>query len=291
MKRIALLLALLAVAVGPARAQVNGITAELQLAQDQYLPDEDLQLSVKITNRSGQPVIFGHDSNWITFSIIGENNYVAHKISEMPDTGQFTLLSGQTGAWPLNPTPYYDFRRQGHYRIGATIRISQWNNAVIPCRSANFTVANGLPLHGLVNLQFGVPPPPGVSNALPEIRNYSLIKVAYLDNLKLYFRLTDANGRTLRVFPLSGMLSFSEPEAQMDRDNNLHVLMQTGARSFTYSVVTPEGRLFARQTYEYGSTRPVLRGTGDGGIFVMGGWRRLSDSDLPPPAAESARSQ
>jgi hypothetical protein len=143
----------------------------------------------------------------------------------------------------------------------------------------------------MANLQFGVPPPPGVSNAPPEIRGYSLIKVAYLDKLKLYFRLTDANGRTLKVFPLSGMLSFSEPEAQMDRFNNLHVLMQTGARSFTYSVVSPEGRLIASQTHDYSSTRPVLRTADDGGIFVAGGRRRLSNNDIPPPAAESARSQ
>ena len=67
--------------------------------------------------------------------------------------------------------------------------------------------------------------------------------------------------------------------------------MQTGARSFTYSVVSPEGRLIARQTHEYGATRPVLRATGDGGIFVGGGQRRFSESDFPPPAAESDRSQ
>lgn len=284
------MLALLAVAAGPACAQFNGITADLQLTQDQYLPGEDLQLKVKITNRSGQPLSFAHDNTWITFNIIGENNFIVPKTSEMPVTGEFTLLSGQSGALALNPTPYFDFRRPGHYRIGATIKIPQ-GNLEIPCKSASFTVANGLPLHGRVNLQFGVPPPPGVSNAVPEVRNYSLIKVAYLDELKLYFRLTDGDGRTLKVFPLSRMLSFSEPEAQMDRFNNLHVLVQTGARSFTYSVLTPEGRLIARQTHEYTLTRPVLRGTEDGGIFVGGGGRRLSDSDIPPPSAESARSQ
>jgi hypothetical protein len=290
MKRIALLLSLLALAAGPARAQFHGITAELQVTQDQYLPDEDLKLSVKITNRSGQPVTFGQDDTWINFNIVGENNYLVAKTSEMPVKGEFTLLSGQTGTRPFNPTPFFEFRRQGHYRIGATIKIPQWNME-IPCKSASFTVAEGLPLHGLVNLQFGVPAAAGITNAVPEIRNYSLIKVAYLDELKLYFRLTDGSGRTLRVFPLSGMLSFSEPEAQLDHFNNLHVLMQTGARSFTYSVVSPEGRVIARQTHEYGSSRPSLRAADDGRIYVGGGWRRLSESDIPPSTAESARSQ
>lgn len=77
----------------------------------------------------------------------------------------------------------------------------------------------------------------------------------------------------------------------MDRFNNLHVLMQTGAKSFTYSVVSPEGRLLVRQRHEYTATRPVLRSTDDGGIFVAGGQRRFLETDIPAPAAESARSQ
>jgi hypothetical protein len=291
LKRIGFILCLLTVAVGPARAQIRGISAELELSQDQYLPDEDLQLKVKITNRSGQPVSFGLDDKWISFTIVGENNYIVPRISEMPVAGEFTLLTGQTGERALNPTPYFDFRRQGHYRISAVLRISQWKNLEIPCKSASFTVASGLPIRGRANLQFGVPPPPGVTNALPEVRNYSLIKVAYLDNLKLYFRLTDSNGRTLKVYPLSRMLSFSDPEAQLDRDNNLHVLMQTGARSFTYSIVNTDGRLLTQQIYEYTTTRPELRVTDDGTIFVGGGVRRLSYDGFAPPVAESARGQ
>ncbi|HEX4121634.1 MAG TPA: hypothetical protein VH619_13520 [Verrucomicrobiae bacterium] len=288
MKRFAFLLALLTVAAVPVRAQFNGVTAELQLTQDQYLPGEDLQLKVKIINRSGQPVTFGLDNKWIRFDIVGENNFVVPKMGEMPVKGEFTLLSGQMASLALNPAPYFDFRAPGRYRMGAVITIAQWKQQII-CKPTSFTVANGIPIHGLAELQFGVPPPAGVSNAVPEIRTYSLIKVAYLDQLKLYFRLEDGTGRTLKVFPLSRMLSFSEPEAQMDRFNNLHVLMQTGARGFTYSIISPQGVLLARQTHEYTLSRPVLRGTQDGRIYVAGGQRVFLDSDLPPPSAVTAR--
>ena len=50
-----LLLALLIGLAGTARGQVSGVTAELVLEQDKYLPGEDLQLKVSIANRSGQP--------------------------------------------------------------------------------------------------------------------------------------------------------------------------------------------------------------------------------------------
>jgi hypothetical protein len=71
----------------------------------------------------------------------------------------------------------------------------------------------------------------------------------------------------------------------------LHVLMQTGARAFTYSVVSPFGSLIQRQTFDYGLSRPGLTATDDGRIFVAGGFRRLTENDIPPPGPEAARSQ
>ncbi|MGA2750030.1 MAG: hypothetical protein ABSG59_14755 [Verrucomicrobiota bacterium] len=289
MKRMFFMLALLAATAIQGWAQVEGVTAQLTLEQDQCMPGEDLQLKVKITNRSGQPLTFGRDNNWLTLSIVAENNYIVSKIGDMPETGEFTLLSGQTGTRTFNPTPYFDFRRPGRYRIGATIQVDQWGKE-IACQPVSLVVANGIPLPSFTNLPFGVPPAPGASNSLPEVRHYSLIKVAYLDRLALYFRLTDDSGRTLSVFPLAPMLSFSDPEGQLDRGNNFHVLSQIGARAFGYFVLSPQGRLLLRQTYVYGMGRPTLRNTDDGGVFVAGGQRRVSETDFPAPAPQSARS-
>ena len=289
MLRRFLLLALLAtLAATSVRAQVGGVTAELVLDQEQYLPDEDLQLKVRITNRSGQPLTLGQDDSWISFEIVGERNYLVAKLAPMPVAGEFTLLSGQVGTRALNPTPYFDFRRPGHYRIGATIRLEQWGKT-IDCKPVYITVANGVPLPNLANLQVGLPLPPGVTNALPEMRHFSLLKVAYLDELKLYVRLSDDHDHPLRVFPLARMLSFSVPEAQVDRASNLHVLLQTGARSFTYSVVSPEGRLLVHQMRDYTQTRPTLRITDDAQIYVAGGVRWWAADDVPAPDSANSR--
>jgi hypothetical protein len=290
MRKFAILLILLAAAVPPALAQPNGVTAELQLDQDQYLPDEDLQLRVRIVNRSGQPLVLGADNEWISFQIMGEREYVVSKLGDMPVKGPFTLLSGQTVTRAFNPTPYFGFRRAGHYSIAAIIKIAQWKQQ-IACRPAAFTVSEGMPLANLGNLSFGVPPPPGVTNAAPEVRRYSLVKVTFLDEMKLYFRLTDNGGRTLRVFPLARMVSFGDPEAQLDRANNLHVLFQTGARTFSYSVMDPNGSLLAREYHEYTQTRPSLRLSDDGRIFVAGGRRLLTMNDIPAPDPGTAKSQ
>jgi hypothetical protein len=286
MKKIGLLASLVLLAACPLQAQFNGVTAELKLGQDQYLPGEDLQLKVRIMNRSGQEITLGTDNDWITLSITGDNNIPCAKLAEMPVQGEFSLLSGEVGSKSLNPTPYYEFHRLGRYRITARIRIPQWRQE-ITCKSTTFTIGNGVALPNLANLQFGLPTPPGATNAAPEVRRYSLLKVSYVKELKLYFRLTDDSGKILRVFPISRMTSFSEPEAQIDRYNNLHVLSQTGARSFGYFVLNPEGQWVSRQTYVYTDTRPVLRVDVDGQIFVAGGVRRLSSDDFPAPESAS----
>ena len=157
-----------------------------------------------------------------------------------------------------------------------------------------FTVADATALPDLANLQIGLPPPPGQTNSRPEIRRYSLLKVSYLNELKLYFRLTDTSGYTLRVFPLARMLSFSEPDAQIDRSNNLHVLFQVGARSFGYWTIAPKAACWSARRMITRKRAPKLRVGDDGQVIVAGGVRLIIGSDEPGAGAtepiETARS-
>jgi hypothetical protein len=95
-------------------------------------------------------------------------------------------------------------------------------------------------------------------------------------------RLTDSTGTdVLRVFPIAPMVSFSKPEAQVDRLSNLHVLHQIGAHSFNYSVINPDGETIVRQVHDYTATRPVLRANAEGKISVVGGIRKPTRDDIP----------
>jgi hypothetical protein len=85
------------------------------------------------------------------------------------------------------------------------------------------------------------------------------------------------------VFPIGPLISFSSPEHQIDKSSNLHVLYQTGAKSFNYSVINPDGRLVIRQTHEYTDTRPTLRMDREGRIYVGGGNHRIASDDIPLP--------
>ena len=99
----------------------------------------------------------------------------------------------------------------------------------------------------------------------------------------LHVRVTDAvEGKIYRVFPVGIFVSSSRPEPQLDKLSNLHLLFQTGARVFNYSVVDPDGQLILRQKYEYTATRPILKPDKEGNIIVAGGIRRPMANDLPP---------
>jgi len=287
MKRIAVLWALAFGFLPLARCQVRGVTAEMSLAQDELLPDEDMQLKVRIENRSGQDLVLGQENDWIAFTVTGENNKLVGQLGDSAVSNQFTVSSGQVSTCTFNLTPYFSFRAPGHYKVAATFKVPQWNME-IPCKGANFAIVNGIRLAKMPDFPVGVPVPQGATNTVPEGRRYFLEKADLGSGSKLYFQLTDESGsRTLKVFPIGRMLDFSDPEAQLDRFNNLHVLHQTYAKTFNYCVINPLGQILDRRTYEYTDTRPKLSFF-EGSVFVAGGARRESTNDIPPSSRPAA---
>ena len=122
-----------------------------------------------------------------------------------------------------------------------------------------------------------------MTNRQPEVRKYTLEEANYLRaRLRMYVRVSDESGTTVfRVRPIGPMVSFSEPEAQLDRFSNLHVIYQSGASAFTYSVVNPDGDIARQEIYDYRDVRPRLRADDDGNITVYGGVRRVKPAEVP----------
>lgn len=286
MKLFGLLIAILVTLVCTASAQV---TVNLTLQQDQFLPGEALPVAVHITNQSGQPLHFGADPDWLTFSVEAEDDFIVGKNSDPPVQGEFNLDSSQVATKRVDLEPCFNLKQAGHYRIIATVRIKDWNTE-IASPPKGFDVIDGAKLWSQV---FGVPLPAGVSNRPPEVRKYTLEEANYLrSQLRMYVRVSDESGATVyKVRPIGSMVSFSQPEAQLDQLSNLHVLYQSGASSFLYSVINPNGDLVSQEIYDYFDVRPRLRVGNDGSIRVLGGVRRVRPQDIPqvrPPDQLSA---
>ena len=105
----------------------------------------------------------------------------------------------------------------------------------------------------------------------------------------MYVQVSDESERHIfKLRAIGPMVSFSQPEAQLDRLNRLHVLYQSGARVFNYSVINPDGDIVRQENYDYFNTHPRLHAGDDGDITVVGGVRRVKLDDVPmvqPPSA------
>ena len=269
-----LLVAILALAAWfRAPAQVS---LELALDQQQFLPNEAIRVTAKIINTSGQQLHLGADPDWLTFSVEAHDGYVVAKNREVPVVEPFDLESSQRATKHVDLQPYFQMGRPGRYKLTATMRIKAWSLTV-----------NSAPIqldviHGgeLWSQDFGVMV---ATNAPPEPRKYTLLKANFLrEQLRLYLQVSSADGaQVYKVEPLGPLVSFSLPEEQVDRVSQLHVLWQTGAQAFSYQILSADGTLVSRETYDNFNSRPRLSVTSSGDVVVLGGVRRLKPGEAP----------
>jgi hypothetical protein len=276
MKILSLVLAMLC---GPLSHLSAQVTAEVVLDQEHFLIGEALPAAVRITNRSGQTLQFGNDPDWLTFSIESRDGFIVAKSGDAPVLGEFKLESGQVATRRVDLAPHFALGRIGRYQIIATIRLKEWNTQATT-KPTSFDIIHGAKIW---SQDFGVPAPGGTTGQPPEVRRYTLEQANYLrSQLRLYLRLTDGEGsHVIKVFPIGPMVSFSNPERQLDKESQLHLLYQNGARSFNYTVINPDGDVVIRQTFDYIGSRPRLQLNDEGRVVVGGGVRRTTTSDVP----------
>ncbi len=256
------------------------VSVEIVLEQEQFMRDESLRLKVRITNHSGQTLHLGKEKDWLTFAVETREGAAVPRVGDVPVEGEVSLESSQVGSRLVDLMPYYDLSRPGRYRVSAQLRIKEWGQEITSAPK-EFDIIRGAKIW---EQEFGVP----AASGPPEVRKYALYQANNIKQLQLYLRLTDPSERTVfRVLSLGRLVSFSRPEAQVGKANELHTLFQTGARSFSYFIINPDGRVLSEQVYDYRETRPVLRRAENGRIVVAGGVHRVKPEELtlPPPAA------
>jgi hypothetical protein len=276
MKTCSLLLGILFASLSPLAGQV---TVEVVLNQDQFLSGEALPAGVRIINRSGQTLTLGSDSSWLKLLVESRDGVSVNRRSDVPILGEFTVFNAERATRWVQLTPHFDLATPGRYQVTATVFIPEWNREFTSA-PAEFNILVGTKMW---EREVGIPMPPGLSNAAPELRGYTLHQANYLKkDLVLYVRVSDATGRLNKVFPVGPLLSFSHPDPQLDRSSRLHLLYQSGPHSYSYFVVDTNGELLVRQRYDL-TSRPRLQMDDTGNISVIGGARRPTPTDLPAP--------
>jgi hypothetical protein len=257
------------------------VSVAVDLDQNQFLEHESMPVKVRITNLSGATLHLGQDNDWLVFSISSRSGQGVSKLGKVPVQGEFSMGSSRVASRLVELGPYFDLE-PGRYHLTAHVRIKQWNQEV----SSEPQMIEVLRGTRIWEQAVGVPQPAGP----PAPRLFALIQADYLKSLHLYARVSDASEeKVFRVFPLGRLVSFGRPEVQIDEESKMHVLFQTGPRSFTYCVVNPQGVLLTRQRHDYyGDSRPRLFSDFKTGITVEGGVRRPTANDLPSPSYVSS---
>src|SRR5262245_43442587 len=173
-----------------ANAQVS---VELLLDQQQFLRDESLPVKVRFTNRSGQAIKIGKETDWLSFTIEQRDGFAVQRTSDFSVPGEFSVESSFAATRSADLMPYYDLQ-PGRYTISAVVKLKQWNQEVAS-PPKTFEIVRGTKIW---EQEIGVPSNGGV----PEVRKYILQQAQYQKQLMLYLRVTDSSERQVfRVVP------------------------------------------------------------------------------------------
>jgi len=253
------------------------VKVELLLEQRQFLLKETLGLGVRVINHSGRTLNLS-GTNWLSLTVEDREDFVVKQLQEVPAPEPVVIETTYMATQWMDVGTVFDFRENNRYSLRARVHIEQWGEDVYS-EPIEFEVIKGTRLW---EQPVGLPGHPGEP---PEIRKYILQQANYLKELQLYARVTDASeGMVYRVVRLAPMVQVSQPEAQIDTLNRLHVLTQVGMRQFMHLSLDPDGRLVLRNTYEVVSARPQLKVSPAGSVYVSGGRRLLRKDDIPPSA-------
>lgn len=256
------------------------LRVEVSFEQETYLPKETMNAVVRIYNSSGQTLVLGTNADWLTFSIENSNGSIVEQKKQPDIMGEFTLPSANRARKYVDLAEAFDLSKMGRYYVTATVHIPQWNQSFTCSKHAVVGISTGVKLW---EAAFGLPD--ANPDGRPEIRKFQLVQANHLKELTLFVRITDqSESYTYNIFPLGILMGLSRPEPQLDRWSNLHVLCQNGAHSFRYTVIMPDGMILTRQTWDIEQdSRPTMVVAEEGRIKLVGGARRVSASDLPPP--------
>ena len=259
-----------------ARAQIQ---VELKLPRLQYIAYEPVVAKLAITNLAGRDVDLrdGSGQPWLGFEITGSDGQSIAPVTMSKGEKTLSIPAGKTVTQKINLTPLYSVHDFGTYRVRAHVYFADLSKFFYS-QTKVFQVTDARPVW---QRTVGVP---GGNSGASDTRTYSLLSNRFPDHTALYVRVENQNrGVVYATYSLGRVIAFDEPQAELDRNNQLHILHCASPRRWAYSHVGLNGELLARSAFMESKTRPRLRHATDGTVLVMGG-------TVEAPVAQSARS-
>lgn len=239
------------------------VSLVLALEKEHLLRYEPIYVAITVHNNSAHPLTIGasNDMARLRFDIVRIPGYTVpeRRTRRLPEP--LTLAPGETRRITRNLAPRYSLHEGGTHRIRAILETE--DDLIFSDNKALFRVEPGLELASKTVTLNGEP---------PLKRTYTLRYLAKTSWQTLYLCIEDKQHKlSYGVITLGNLLLLRPPCFQSDLYGNAHVLHQSAPEHYTYTIVSPGGRVRHSEIYLAGPSGIALRKALDGGVDVVGG--------------------
>jgi hypothetical protein len=241
------------------------ILLDAKMSKKQYVAYEDVNLSVTITNRAGQPIDFVNKlgRKWVEFIVQRGTGQTVFSIKDaVYAPARVNTGETKTSSFRLNNS--YDLSRPGNYTAYAVVRMpGQSAQEGTRSKKVHFTVIKGI---AAWKQRAGVPGSPG------DTREYRILNVTSNEFTELFVQVEDVKrGKMLATYSMGRNLAFREFSATLDNKNRLNVLFLTTPTIYSHTVIDAAGKSVRRQYHKKGpgGSLPKLITTQSGVVGVI----------------------
>jgi hypothetical protein len=250
-----------------AAAAEGQIQVDLKFKRMQYIAYEPVVAMLTITNLAGRDINL-HDANgqsWLGFEVTGNEDQPTALLSTENAQPPLKIEAGQRVTRQIDLASLYPVHDFGAYHVRTNVYFADLAKFFYsPTRV--FEVTDARPIW-----QQTVGIPDGVA-AAGDVRTYSLLTNRFPDHTSLYVRVQDKDtGIVYATYSLGRSIAFEQPQAEIDRANQLHVLHCAAPRAWSYSRISLNGELLTHSSFMETKTRPRLVHSANGEVAVRGG--------------------
>ena len=243
------------------------IQVELKFKRLQYIAYEPVVATLGITNLAGRDIELrdADGQSWLGFEITGSEEQPIAPLGGENAQPPLKIEAGQRVTRQIDLGPLYSVHDFGAYHVRTHVYFADLAKFFYsPTRV--FEVTDARPIW-----QQTVGIPGGVA-ASGELRTYSLLTNRFPDHTSLYVRVQDKDtGIVYATYPLGRTIAFEQPQAEIGRANQLHVLHCAAPRAWSYSRIGLNGELLEHSSFMETKSRPRLVHSGNGEVAVRGG--------------------
>jgi hypothetical protein len=249
-------------------ATVHGqIQVDLKFRRLQYIAYEPVVATLAITNLAGRDIELRNadGQSWLGFEITGSEDQPVAPLN--PEDGQppLKIEAGQRVTRQIDLGPLYPVHDFGAYHVRTNVYFADLSKFFYSATRV-FEVTDARPIW-----QQTVGVPNGGSGA-GDVRTYSLLTNRFPDHTSLYVRVQDKDsGIVYATYSLGRIIAFEQPQAEIDRANQLHVLHCAAPRAWSYSRIDLNGQLVEHSSFIETKSRPRLVHSSNGEVAVRGG--------------------